>query len=68
MNDKEKFQQLIQTSDWGYFYAQTCAEGMFSVFVNIIDSALQKCFRKKSVFIRNYKSCLTIYKKWVKKN
>ena len=27
--DEEKFQHLIQTSDWGYFYAQTCAKGMF---------------------------------------
>ena len=65
--DKEKFQHLIQTSDWGYSYAQTCAEGMFFVFVNIFDSALQMCIRKKIVFFRNDKSCLTIYQKWVKK-
>ena len=65
--DKEKFQHLIQTSDWGYFYAQTCAEGMFSVFVNIIDSALPKCIRKKIVSIRNDKCWLTVYKHLVKK-
>ena len=40
---------------------------MFFVFVNIFDSALQMCIRKKIVFFRNDKSCLTIYQKWVKK-
>ena len=62
---KEMFCNLILNSDWANFYGQDCAEGMFTIFCDIIEKALHKCTRKKTVFIRNDKSVLTIHKKWV---
>ena len=50
---KEFFQHTVASSDWGNFYTQTCAEGMFTAFVNIIVTALKKSVPKKKIFIRN---------------
>ena len=36
---KNRFQYLLQSSDWGHFYSQNCAEGMFSVFVDFVENA-----------------------------
>ena len=47
------------------FYNQDCGEVMFTIFCDIIEKALHKCTRKKTVFIRNDKSVLTIHNKWV---
>ena len=63
---REKFQNILQASDWGYFYSQNCAEGMFSVFVNFLENALEKSISKRKVFIRNDKNNLTIYQKLMK--
>ena len=63
--NKEKFQYLVNNSDWGHFYGQLCAEGMFSIFTSIIENSLNKSIQKKKVFIRNDKSLFTIHQKWV---
>ena len=62
---KEVFREAISNSDWTNFYNQDCGEGMFTIFCDIIEKALHKCTRKKTVFIRNDKSVLTIHNKWV---
>ena len=59
------FCNLILNSDWANFYGQDCAEGMFTIFCDIIEKALKKCTRMKTVFIRNDKSILAIHNKWV---
>ena len=64
---KEFFQHAVAYSDWGNFYNQTCAEGMFTIFVNIIETALKKSVPKKKVFIRNDKSDITFHQKWKNK-
>ena len=38
-------------SDWSNSYNPNCAEGMFTAFVNIIESALRKSVPKRTVFI-----------------
>ena len=43
---KNRFQYLLQSSDWGHFYSQICAEGMFSVFVDFVRNALKKSISK----------------------
>ena len=65
---KEFFQHAVAYSDWGNFYNQTCAEGMFTVFVNRIETALKKSVPKKEVFIEKDKSDITIHQKWKKQN
>ena len=62
---KARFQNLVQSANWGHFYSQTCAEGMFTVFNNISENALKKCIHRKKVFIRNDKNSLTIFQRWV---
>ena len=62
----EELRKLISNSNWCLFYNQTCAEGMFTVFTNIIEKALRRCAPKKTVFIRNDKNKLTIEQKWIK--
>ena len=47
--NKEKFQYLVNNSDWGHFYGQLCAEGMFSIFTSIIENSLNKSIQKKKV-------------------
>ena len=56
----EELRKLISNSNWCLFYNQTCAEGMYTVFTNIIEKALRRCAPKKTVFIRNDKNELTI--------
>ena len=62
---KDGFRNLINESNWAKFYNQDCAEGMFTVFIDIIEKALKKCTSKKTVFIRNDKNCLTLHSTWV---
>ena len=47
---KEFFQHTVANSDWGRFYNQTCAEGIFTAFVNIIETALKKSVPKNESF------------------
>ena len=58
---KEFSQHTVVYSDCGIFYNQTCAGGMFTVFVNKIETALKKGFPKKKVFIRIDKSDIAIH-------
>ena len=44
---KDYFKSLVATSDWSYFYAQNCPEGMFSVFMTILENALRKSIKKR---------------------
>ena len=37
---KEVFCSIINNADWGSFYNQDCAEGMYAVFCDIIERAL----------------------------
>ena len=52
---KNYFKSLVATSDWSYFYAQNCPEGMLSVFMTILENSLRKSIKKKKAFIRNDK-------------
>ena len=60
---KDYFKSLVATSDWSYFHAQNCPEGMFSVLMTILENALRKSVKKKKLFIRNDKSDITINQK-----
>ena len=44
---KDYFKSLVATSDWSFFYAQNCPEGMFSVFMTILENALRKSIKKR---------------------
>ena len=55
----------VGTTDWSYFYAQNCPEGMFSVFMTILENALRKSIKKTKMFIRNDESDITINQKWI---
>ena len=61
MNIKEKFDKktyqrrnicsnLILNNHWEKLYEQTCAEGQFTIFTDIIESAIKKALRKKFFF------------------
>ena len=63
--NKELFQYYVQKCYWEYFYGQSCAEALFSIFSNYIENSLNKSILKKTVFIRNDKSNLTLHQKWV---
>ena len=39
---------------------------MFTVFADILEKALRRCAPKKTVFIKNDKSKITIEQKWIK--
>ena len=45
--DKHNFFQWITESNWSNFYSQSCPEGIFSVFNDIIENALRNCAPKK---------------------
>ena len=62
---KARFQNSVQSANWGHFYSQTCAEGMFTVLNNVIENALKMCIHRKKDFIRIDKSSLTIFQRWV---
>ena len=62
---KELFQYYVKNCDWEYFYGQSCAERLFSMFSNYIENPLNKSILKKTVFIRNDKSNLTLHQKSV---
>ena len=64
---KEHFRELLSRSEWSAFYSQNCAEGMYTIFKDIIEKALRKCITIKKVFIRNDKGVLTLHENWVKK-
>ena len=57
--------QLINDSNWGNFYNQDCAEGVFTIFIIILERAFKKCTPMKTVFVRNDKSDMTVQQKWV---
>ena len=46
----EELRSLISNSNWCLFYNQTCAEGMFTVFADILEKALRRCAPKKNSF------------------
>ena len=62
---KDYFMSLVATSDCSFFYAHKCPEGMFSVFMTILENAFRKSIKKKKVFIRNDKSDITKNQKWM---
>ena len=61
----EKLGEIIRNSDWTKVNKQNCAERMYTCFKLTIENAIRKCVPKEKVFIRNDKSNLTIYEKWV---
>ena len=63
--NKKHFQYYVRNCDWEYFYGQSCAEGLFSIFSNYIENSLNKEILKKTIFIRKDKSNLTLHQKWV---
>ena len=62
---KPRNSEIIRNSDRTNFYNQNCPEGMYTCFTSTIENAIRKWVPKKKVFIRNDKSILTIYEKWV---
>ena len=50
---EELFHYYVQNCDWEYFYGQSCAKGLFSIFSNYLENSLNKSILKKTVFIRN---------------
>ena len=63
---KEVFRNIINNANWSSFYNQDCAEGMYTIFCDIIEKALDKCTHRKTVFVRNDKNILTMHNKWIK--
>ena len=63
--NKDTLCDVISRSNWGNFYNQSCPEGMFTIFTQILEDAIKQCVPKKRVFIRNDKSSLTIHENWV---
>ena len=63
---KEVFRNNINNAEWSSFYNQDCAEGMYTIFCDIIEKALDKCTHRKTVFVRNDKNILTMHNKWIK--
>ena len=53
---------------WTDFYQQNSAEGMFSVFTNILEKALKICAPMKTASFRNDKNKITLRKKMDLKN
>ena len=58
---KEHFRELLSRSDWSAFYSQNCAEGMYTIFEDIIEKALGKCITIKRLLIGNDKSVLLLH-------
>ena len=52
---KARFQTLVECANWGHFHSQTCAEGMFTVFTNIIENALKMCIHRKKIYSQRQK-------------
>ena len=46
----EELRSLISNSNWCFLYNHTCAEGMFTVFADILEKALRRCAPKKNSF------------------
>ena len=63
-NNKDTLCDVKSRSNWANFHNQSCPEGMFTIFTQILEDAIKQSVPKK-VFIRDDKSSLTIHENWV---
>ena len=54
--DFEELRNFISNNNWCLFYNQTCAEGMFTVFTDILEKALLQCAPKKQFLLETIKA------------
>ena len=45
--NKDTLCDVISRSNWGKFYNQSCPEGMFTIFTQILEDAIKQCVPKK---------------------
>ena len=62
----DNFKQYVNEGNSGDFYAQNCAEGMYTSSVRIIEKAINHNIRREKVFNRNAKNSLLTHEKWLK--